>query len=173
METTIEHNICSGSSETAGGNGLNFAQHVLFNNNTVLHVRSNDREVMTFDAEGVQYFGPPSALNGTRLTAPNCPGILGARFELPRSEAPGVLPVTNPRGGLVLITDGPGAGQYRRIVNWRASGDVDTEPCWWQLDSPFGGSFAEADLAAMKITVTFFQVTMANKYDAMFCEHMW
>ena len=28
LETTIEHNICSGSSETAGGNGLNFAQHV-------------------------------------------------------------------------------------------------------------------------------------------------
>lgn len=157
LETTIEHNVCSGSSETAGGNGLNFAQHIFFNNNTVLHVRNNDREVMTLDAEGVQYFGSPTALDGSKLTAPNCPGILDARFELPRSEASGVLPVTNPRGGMVIITDGPGAGQYRRIVDWGATGDVDVDPCWWQLDHPFDGQFGESDLASMTVTVTFFQ----------------
>eukprot|EP01052_Picozoa_sp_SAG31_P031527 SAG31_NODE_3349_length_4375_cov_7.496024_2_plen_885_part_00 len=157
LETTIEHNICSGSSETAGGNGLNFAQHVYFHNNTVLHVRNNDREVMTYDAEGVQFFGTPSALNRTLLRAPHCPGILGARFELPKSEAVGTLPVSNPRGGMVLILDGPGAGQYRRVVDWGAAGDVDSEPCWWQLNRPFGGSFSEADVAQMQIAVTFFQ----------------
>jgi hypothetical protein len=157
LETTIEGNICTGSSETAGGNGFNFAQHVFLHNNTVINVRANDREVMTYDAEGVQYFGAPTSINGTVLTAPNCPGILGARFQLPRSEAPGTLPVSNPRGGLLLIAEGPGAGQYRRIVEWGATGDVDTEPCWWRLDRPFGGSFSAEDVAAMRITVTFFQ----------------
>ena len=130
---------------------------VHFHNNTVLHVRNNDREVMTYDAEGVQYFGSVSALNGSLLTAPNCPGILGARFEPPKSEAPSTMPVSNPRGGMVLITDGPGAGQYRRIVDWGATGDIDTDPCWWRLDRPFEGSFEKGDLAQMQIVVTFFQ----------------
>ena len=58
---------------------------------------------------------------------------------------------------MVLITDGPGAGQYRRIVTWGATGDIDTDPCWWRLDRPFGGSFEKADLAQMQIVVTFFQ----------------
>ena len=120
----FEDNDVTGVSLVAGGQSFGtgpwggYTHNYLSARNTLRFTWGNDREVMTYDAEGVQYFGSVSALNGSLLTAPNCPGILGARFEPPKSEAPSTMPVSNPRGGMVLITDGPGAGQYRRIVDW-------------------------------------------------------
>ena len=71
-QTIIEDNNATGSSPIAGGNGFNFAQHLYLARNDVRNVRGNDREVMTYDAEGAQYVKEPfnSRPMGDNLVSP-------------------------------------------------------------------------------------------------------
>jgi hypothetical protein len=153
-QTVIEDNNATGSSPISGGNGLNFAQHIYMARNDLRNVRGNDREVMTYDAEGAMYGGPPSAINATHVVAPRCPGRMDSRFD-PTDQFNSA-----PRGGVINIMEGPGAGLSRRIVEWGAvgasTGNYDSAPCWWQIDQPFPAALSAANLTAVNLVVTFF-----------------
>jgi hypothetical protein len=153
-QTVIEGNNATGSSIIAGGNGLNFAQHVYMARNSIRNVRGNDREVVTYDAEGAQYAGAPLSLNATHVTAPNCPGRMDSRFHDTDNYN------SAPPGGVIAILDGPGAGLHRRIVAWGAEGaptNYDTAPCWWRIDQPFPSSLlSAANHSEITLVVTFF-----------------
>ena len=152
-QTIIEGNNATGSSPIAGGNGFNFAQHLYLARNTVRNVRGNDREVMTYDAEGAQYTGPPTLINATHVVSPNCPGRMDSRFDLANAFN------SAPRGGVIAILDGPGAGLYRRVIGWGATGaptNYDTAPCWWAINRPFPDALGGANMSAMVMVVTFF-----------------
>ena len=149
----LQGNNATGSSPIAGGNGFNFAQHLYLARNDVRNVRGNDREVMTYDAEGAQYAGPPTLINATHVVSPNCPGRMDSRFDPTNAFN------SAPRGGVIAILDGPGAGLYRRVVGWGATGaptNYDTAPCWWAIDRPFPDALGAANTSAMSMVVTFF-----------------
>ena len=153
-QTIIEDNNATGSSIIAGGNGLNFAQHIYFSRNDIRNVRGNDREVMTYDAEGAQYAGAPLTINATHVTTPNCPGRMDSRFRDTNNYN------SAPEGGVIAILDGPGAGLHRRIVEWGATGapiNYDSKPCWWRIDQPFPSALtSRTNLSAVTLVVTFF-----------------
>jgi hypothetical protein len=74
-EVIFEENTCSGISPMSGGNnvatyGGGYAQHVFWGANSVRNVWGNDREVMTFDNRGNQYFGAIASVSadGTNVT---------------------------------------------------------------------------------------------------------
>jgi hypothetical protein len=50
--------------------GGGYAQHVFWGQNTIRNVWGNDREVMTFDNRGNQFFGPVASVGsgGTNIT---------------------------------------------------------------------------------------------------------
>ena len=126
-ESIIEGNDATGSSVISGGGGYNFAQHLYHGNNRIRNIHGNDREVMTFDGEDNVYYGTATEWNETHVITPNCPGRPDSRF-------PDAL--FSVAGSQLMIVDGPGTGQYRRVI----TGDMPTSgQCFFAIDKPFDG----------------------------------
>lgn len=130
-QVIFEQNSIIGATEVAGGQSLGtgpmggMAQHVLHADNTVRFTWGGDREVMTYDDAGGAYWGPLAEVNGTVIT-------LGAD-AWPASDAE----MGGWSGGQVVVANGTGAYQYRRIVvpgvNYTAAPTNRT----WVVDAPF------------------------------------
>ena len=147
-ETIIEGNEAVGSSVISGGGGYNFAQHLYHGNNRVRNIRGNDREVMTYDGEDGVYHGHPTSINATHVVTPECPGRPDSRF-----------PGNNVTGSQIVVVDGIGVGQYRRVVD----AFMPTEgPCWFALDKPFEGM---NNAPVINVTVAIAAFTGQNIFD--------
>jgi hypothetical protein len=130
-EVIFEDNVCSGISPMSGGNGImtyggGYAQHVFWGHNTIRHVWGNDREVMTFDNRGNQYFGPvvSVSVDGVNVTTTG------------RGAGDGNGNGYDVRGGAVVVVNGTGAGQIRRILDFRLD-DALNGSGWFTIDAPF------------------------------------
>lgn len=129
-EVIFEGNRCSGVSPMSGGNGImtyggGYAQHVFWGGNSIRHVWGNDREVMTFDNRGNQYFGTVSSVSadGTNVSTYG----RGAAFGNGNGY--------DVRGGALVVLNGTGAGQIRRILDFRME-DALNGSGWFTLDAP-------------------------------------
>ena len=80
---------------------------------------------MTFDGEDNVFYGTALQWNQTHVVTPDCPGRPDSRFG-----------DNTAAGSQLLITDGPGTGQYRRVV---AADMPPTGQCSFELDKPFVG----------------------------------
>ena len=169
-ESIIEGNDATGSSVISGGGGYNFAQHLYHANNRIRNIRGNDREVMTFDGEDNVFYGTASMWNDTHVITPDCPGRPDSRYA-----------GNNAAGSQIMIVDGPGTGQYRRVVAADmppvspASGEAgvsgqdvtkrtaaQTRECMFELDKPFVGL---ENIPLSNITITIAAFTGLNIFD--------
>lgn len=102
------------------------SQHILHADNVVRLVWGNDRELLTYDDAGGSYWGQLATVEGaTIVTAADC-------------KSAGDNHAGGWAGGSVIIVNGTGAGQYRRIV----VPGIGAEPSnpsnrTWVLDSAF------------------------------------
>lgn len=85
---------------------------------------------MTFDGEDGVYHGTVASVNTTHLVTPDCPGRPDSRFAGP------VVDVNPVVGSQIVIVDGIGTGQLRRVVN---ASMPPEGACWFLLDKPFQG----------------------------------
>eukprot|EP01043_Picozoa_sp_COSAG02_P025488 COSAG02_NODE_1435_length_12610_cov_7.021181_2_plen_950_part_00 len=136
-QAIVEGNDAVGSSITSGSTYFAFSQQLFFGGNRIRHVRGSDREAFATDGADTVYYGAPSTLNATHVTAPSCPGIADSRFE-----------GNTVAGSQIMVVAGPGTGQYRRVVRYgRGESDsyssdsmvIAQRNCWWELDKPFEG----------------------------------
>ena len=130
-EVIFEGNTCTGNSPMSGGNGImtyggGYAQHVFWGTNTIRHVWGNDREVMTYDNRGNQYFGAVVGVspNGINISTYG----RGAGFGNGNGY--------DVRGGAVVVVNGTGAGQIRRIIDFFLE-DALNGTGWFTVDAPF------------------------------------
>ena len=131
-QVVVENNDISGASLASAGNNIasyngGYAHHIAMLNNSIAEVWGGDREVLTYDNAGGAYFGPlaSSSPSSVRITT------AGPRIPLNRSQ-PGMNSVGNGwvvEGGALVVLNGTGAGQIRRIVKCVS----DRE---WQIDAP-------------------------------------
>jgi hypothetical protein len=136
-----EQNSCTGASPMAGGSNIatyegGDAHHLYLGGNSWAHTYGNDREVMTYDDAGTVYTGPLLGVsaNGRNLT------LRGGNFSAPAGShnmrTGAKMNAQLNHGKVVVITNGTGAGQYRRVVDW--SWDVsEAGHSHWVLDRPF------------------------------------
>lgn len=133
-QVIVEDNVIQAGSLYAGGNILatyngGYQQHVALLNNTLAGIWGGDREVMTNDGPGAAYFGPLASVSSPTST------IRTARPRIPVNRSKGCVtdkcgwPTT---GGFLLVLNGTGAGQLRRVVQEPAQGST------WVLDAPLG-----------------------------------
>ena len=120
-DIVFESNWMTGVSLTAYGNNIDsygggFAQHVLLQNNTYEMVWGNDREITTYDNAGGCYLGPISTFDGSSVS-----GV-------------GTASGAECGGGGILVLNGTGQGQLRRVVNQSADSDGNAK---WVMDKPF------------------------------------
>ena len=116
----------------AGGNNIatysgGFTQHLYLAGNAYYHAYGNDRETMTFDDAGSVYMGQAVQIKNRTLQTP------GGNFSViggPKQNS------KNNDGKMVVVVNGTGAGQYRRVLNWSWSTDPAV-PSQWLLDRPF------------------------------------
>lgn len=97
-------------------------------NNSISHVWGGDREVMTYDNAGGAYFGPLASVSSQSdvdIVAAG-PRIPLNRFKANSSTTGGGWVV---EGGALIVLNGTGAGQIRRIV-------ASTSSTGWTLDAP-------------------------------------
>lgn len=130
MQVIFEQNDISGTSlmamgQAVGSSAGGYDHHIAVLDNSYHFVFGNDREVMTFDDAGGAYWGALSAVEGATLT-------IAHDSKATTSEWGGW------GGGSVVVLNGTGAGQWRRI----AVAGVYTDPNvttnrTWVLDSPF------------------------------------
>eukprot|EP00051_Salpingoeca_urceolata_P006517 m.86074 g.86074 ORF g.86074 m.86074 type:complete len:580 (+) comp14864_c0_seq1:1233-2972(+) len=127
----VEDNHCRGMSLFSGGWAIGtsmggFAQHLYHARNTEEMVWGNDRETCTFDDAGGSYFGPVASTNGTTLTT------LYDTKPSNSDRAP-----EGWQGGTIMIVNGTGQGQMRRIV--KAGIFVSPTPSnrTWVVDRPW------------------------------------
>ena len=111
--------------QAVGTSGGGFDHHIAVLDNTYQFVFGNDREVMTFDDAGGSYYGALAAVDGATLTT-------AADCKATTEEWGGWV------GGAIVVLNGTGAGQWRRI----AVAGVYTDPNvttnrTWVLDAPF------------------------------------
>ena len=111
-----------------------FAQHIMLMNNSIEQIWGGDREVITYDNAGGAYFGrlahvDPASPNITTLD----PRIPVNRSSGSSSTTPGGGWVVE--GGALVVLNGSGSGQVRRIV---VAADA-AAPFEWVLDSPLQG----------------------------------
>jgi hypothetical protein len=156
-QTIIEDNDNVGSSVMSAGYALHYAQHLYMARNRVRFVRGNDRYMMTLDGTGSHFYGTPLSINETHVVAPNCPYRIDAHFaeDIGVTAAGSYNNPQSPMGALLIITDGPGAGQHRRVVDWGHAGNIDSEPCWWRLNRPFEG-LLDDEIPRITLVVTIF-----------------
>ena len=151
-----EQNSCTGSSPMAGGSNIatyggGDAHHLYLGGNTWHWTWGNDREVMTYDNRGSVYTGPIISLSadGRNIT------LRGGNFsQSDHDEHTGMKANAQLNfGKAVVLSNGTGAGQYRRVVDW----DWDISPngvSSWVLDKPF----TELDLAEnVQVEITTFR----------------
>jgi hypothetical protein len=131
-QVIFERNTATGSSVIAMGQSVGtgpdggVAQHILHADNTVSLVWGNDREVVTYDDAGGAYWGAIAGTAGANLTT------------AADTKSAGDWHLGGWAGGAVVILNGTGAGQYRRIVV-PGIGAEPTNPGnrTWVLDAPF------------------------------------
>lgn len=121
----FEDNEVVGSGLAPGGNAFstfwnNFSRNVYFAGNAIHGQYGLDREMMTLDAAGGAYFGKVASVNGTHLTLAADPEFRDYHPTTHHSDY---------RGGVVMILDGTGAGQYRVVTA--------NEGREWDLDRPW------------------------------------
>ena len=155
-QVIIEDNSFRAVALYAAGNTLatyngGYQQHVAMLNNTLEGIWGGDREVMTNDGPGAAYFGSlshPSAQktsndgsDASNTVTTTSPRIPVSRRKGCRSDKCGWVT----KGGLLVVLNGTGAGQVRRVVREPAKGKGV-----WVLDSPLdpvdygpGGSYVE------------------------------
>ncbi len=150
-QAIVEDNEITGATLAAMGNNVatyngGWAQHVALLNNSISHVWGGDRELVTFDNAGGAWFGPLAAVNGTHVTAS------GDRIPLNRSDG---ASSTNGggwvvEGGALIVLNGTGAGQVRRVVSSTGARD-------WTLDAPLD-AVDLADASAGNGTPSYVQI---------------
>ena len=82
-----------------------YQQHIYMGSSIEKQIWGNDREVMTFDNAGTNYFGPVlhASSDGLTITVPSHP-------RTPHNQ-------DNIVGGVMVVVNGSGAGQYRRVTS--------------------------------------------------------
>ena len=140
QQLIYDDNRCIGNSPMAGGSNVatysgGYSHHLYLGDSSYEHVYGNDRETMTYDDAGSTYFGSLVRVSGSSAAASG-PAVL---------ETPGgnFSTVGGPKrnteynfGKAVIVANGTGAGQYRRVVLWRWSNNPNV-PSRWVLDRPF------------------------------------
>ena len=131
-QVIYERNTNIGSSVIAMGQSVGTGpdgghdHHILHSENEITMVWGNDREEITFDDAGGSYFGLVSSVNGTQLTTAG------------DTKSSGDIKAGGWAGGCVVILNGTGAGQYRRVVVPGAGpGPVNPDNRTWILDAPW------------------------------------
>jgi hypothetical protein len=132
-QVIVEDNVISGSSLSAMGNAVatyngGYAQHIILTNNTISHVWGGDREVVTYDNAGGAYFGPLRSANSTSAVVTTQYLRIPVNRTRGREGAGAGWYV---EGGALIVLNGTGAGQIRRIV--AAANNTSHE---WILDAP-------------------------------------
>ena len=98
-----------------GRYGGGYAQHIWWGNNEIRNVWGNDREVLTYDNRGNQYFG---AVRGTSSRGTNISTFgRGAGFGNGNGY--------DVRGGALVVVNGTGAGQIRRILDYQIDDELN------------------------------------------------
>jgi hypothetical protein len=130
-QVIFEDNKCIGTSVIAGGNGImtyggGVAHHIYSAANLFTQVWGNDREVMTFDNRGNQYLGPVTGIDeaGTNISTQ------GRGASVGNGNGYSVV------GGALVIVNGTGAGQIRRIISF-VMHDNSSDAGWFEIDRPF------------------------------------
>ena len=103
---------------------------------------------MTFDGEDNVFYGSALQWNQTHVVTPECPGRPDSRFA-----------DNTAAGSQLLIVDGPGTGQYRRVV---AADMPATGQCSFELDKPFVGL---DDIPISNISIVVAAFTGRNIFD--------
>jgi hypothetical protein len=121
----VEENQITGVSPMSGGNSVAtgesaFMHHLYWGKNRFQFDWGQDREIMTFDGGGIGYGGAIASVDGT-----------GTVIKTKRLCHPTHIFT----GGCVLILNGTGAGQVRRLIAWSA--DEDGSGCTFTIDAPF------------------------------------
>ena len=112
QQVIFEDNHCIGQGMSPGNgiatHGGGVAQHVFLGGNTIEQVWGEDRECMTFDNRGNQYFGAVTAIDDS-----------GMNYSTRgRGAGAGNGNGYDVTGGAMVVTNGTGAGQYRRIISY-------------------------------------------------------
>ncbi|MDQ1328544.1 MAG: Pectate lyase 3 protein, partial [Candidatus Poribacteria bacterium] len=120
----FEDNDIQGNNLTSIGNDIttfwnNSSQNLYYANNKLKDMYGADREMMTLDAGGGAYFGKVEKVDGTKLILASDPEFMD---YAPRKH-------TDWKNSAVLILDGMGAGQYRRVVS--------NNERIWEIDRPW------------------------------------
>ena len=102
-----------------------YAAHIYLGDNDISGVFGNDREVMTFDCSGGLYYGGIAGVDGTVLT------LAGDAWPADSMEWGGFA------GGSVVIVNGTGTGQWRRIVVPGINSTATPSNRTWVLDRAF------------------------------------
>lgn len=140
QQLIFDDNRCIGNSPMAGGSNVatysgGYSHHLYLGDSSYEHVYGNDRETVTYDDAGSTYFGSFVRVSGSSAAASG-PAVL---------ETPGgnFSTVGGPKrnteynfGKAVIVANGTGADQYRRVVSWRWSNNPNV-PSRWVLDRPF------------------------------------
>ncbi len=122
----FEDNDIQGNNLTSIGNDIttfwnNSSQNLYYARNCLRHMYGADREMMTLDAGGGAYFGKAEKVDGAKLLLQSDPEFM--------DYAPEGRKHTDWEGAAVVILDGKGAGQYRRVVS--------NEGRMWEVDRPW------------------------------------
>lgn len=132
-QVIYERNVAVGASVTAMGNSVGTGpdgghdHHILHVDNEVRSVWGNDRELMTFDDAGGAYFGRVASVAGaTTTTAADC-------------KPPGDMTAGGWAGSVMVVLNGTGAGQWRRVVVPGIDGanKTDARNRTWVLEAPW------------------------------------
>ena len=120
-----EDNTCTGNSPEAMGTGVmewsgGYTHNFYVGSSSIRQVWGNDREVMTFDGESPCFYGHVVNVSTDGLT-----------FRLDHA-----LPGTNVQGGVLVVLNGTGAAQSRRLV----SNTTDSVTVDRPLDVPVGNA---------------------------------
>ena len=121
----VEDNVVTGVSPMSGGNSIAtgeaaFMHHLYWGRNSFQFDWGQDREIMTFDGGGIGYGGAMASVDTTGTV------IKSARLCHPTHIF---------TGGSLLILNGTGAGQMRRLISWEAA--EDGSGCFFTIDRKF------------------------------------
>lgn len=130
QQVVFEQNVAHGASLFSHGQALDtgiggYAQHVYNADNSIQLAWGGDREVMTYDTESGAYYGTLADIHGTTVTTSH------------DTVAAGYMKFNGWHGGALVVLNGSGAGQIRRIV----VPGIDNKPTptnrTWVLEQPF------------------------------------
>lgn len=132
-----EGNTCTGNSAMAGGNNIatysgDATHHLYLANNVYRQAWGNDRETMTYDDFGSAYYGAFTSIesNSDGTAVLRTPG--GNRTTIGGKKKNDIVNFDK----AVVVVNGSGAGQYRRLIGWQWANDP-AESSSWHLDRPF------------------------------------